>query len=179
MGALIGLSCVQPGNSALPIAMICLLGLGLCVQASYPALTLCSGSPLILIVSGVQFYAPHRLIGTVTALVTSARSVFIAVFVAIYSSAIVAPRSAKVPDNVIAAAIGAGLPPSSASSFVGPFLGNAPASVLFQIPGVTPAVSRDPSDPADSPRSSPQPVHRSHRRWPTHSGTSARRSSHL
>ena len=51
-----------------------------------------------------------------------------------------APRAAKVPENVIAAAIGAGLPPQSAGSFVGPFLGQAPASVLFQIPGVTPAV---------------------------------------
>ena len=59
-GAHIGLSCFQPSNSALPIAMVCLFGLGF-------------GSPLILIVSGVQFYAPHKLIGTVTALVRHVR----------------------------------------------------------------------------------------------------------
>lgn len=95
--------------------------------------------PLILIVSAVQLATPHHLIATATALTASARNVAGSVFTAVFAAALTNRSSSYVPSYVTAAALKAGLPPTSVPSFVEALAGNMPTALL-QVPGVNPSI---------------------------------------
>ncbi len=117
---------VQPGQSTRAIVFDGLAGLGF-------------GSPLILIIAGVQLSTPHHLIATGTAVVTSSRAVAAATFTAIYGASLTSRTTVKIPSYVAAAALAAGLPPQYVIAFVGAFLTENTAA-LGTIPDVTPAI---------------------------------------
>lgn len=100
------------------------------------------GSPLILIIAGVQLSTPHHLIATATAVTTSARAVSAAVFTAIYGATVTTRLQKEIPSYVAEAALRAGLPKTSLLAFVGA-LANNDFSVLPKIPGVTPKIIED------------------------------------
>jgi hypothetical protein len=125
-GGIVGLATTQPSQSTSAIIFSGLFGIGF-------------GSPLALIIAGVQLSTPYHLIATATALTTSTRAVAASMFTAIYS-AVVNGRIAKyVPSYVAEAAIRAGLPPASVPAFVGALASNN-VTALPHIPGVTPLV---------------------------------------
>lgn len=125
-GGLVGLATTQPGDSTKAIIFSGLFGLGF-------------GSPLALIIAGVQLSTPYHLIATATALTTSTRAVSATMFTAI-NSAVVNGRITKyVPSYVAKAAIRAGLPITSVPAFVGALASNN-VTALPHIPGVTPLV---------------------------------------
>ena len=121
----VGMATIQPDQSTRAIIFDGLAGLGF-------------GAPLVLIISGVQLSIPHHLIATGTAVVTSSRAVAASSFTAIYAAALTSGTAVKIPAGVAAAAIGAGLPPSSVEAFVGAFLTSS--ATITSINGVTPAI---------------------------------------
>lgn len=124
---LVGMATIEPGDSTSAIAFDGLAGIGF-------------GAPLVLIVAGVQLSTPHHLIATATAVTTSARAVAATVFTAIFSAALSTRLDKYIPAYVPKAALGAGLPPSSITAFMGAITGTNPAAVM-QVPGVTPAIA--------------------------------------
>ena len=125
-GGILGLATVQPGQSANPVAFCGLAGIGF-------------GGPLVLIVAGVHLSTPHHLIATATAVTTSARAVAATVFTAIYAAALSDRIARLLPKYVAEAAVGAGLPTSSLSTFVAAFA-EGDENALATISGVTPGV---------------------------------------
>lgn len=118
-GGLVGMASVQPGDSITSLAMAALSGIGF-------------SAPLVLVTAGVQLATPHQLIATATAVIISARAVAIAVFTAIFAAAFTKRIKVKLPGYVAAAALQAGLPPTSLKSFLGAFLtahGGNPSAV--------------------------------------------------
>jgi Fungal trichothecene efflux pump (TRI12) len=125
-GAIIGFATIQPSNSTSAIVFSGLFGLGF-------------GSPLALIIAGVQLSTPYHLIATATALTTSSRAVAAATFTAIYSATLNDRLAKYIPSYVAEAALRAGLPKSSLPAFVGALASNN-ATALPGIPGVTPLI---------------------------------------
>jgi hypothetical protein len=123
--ASVGLACSQPGQSTRAVIFNGLSGLGF-------------GSPLVLIIAGVQLSTPHQLIATSTAVVTSARAIAASSFTAIYGAALNKSIAAKLPSYIAEAAESAGLPSSSIQAFVGAMASKAPN--VASIPGVTPDI---------------------------------------
>ena len=124
--ALIGMTTIQPGQSAHAIGFSCLLGIGF-------------GAPLILVVTGVQLSTSHRLIATATACTTSSRAIFGAVFSAIDAAALNSRIEKFLPRYVAKAALAAGLPAASVPSFV-EALATGDDEALASILGVTPTI---------------------------------------
>jgi hypothetical protein len=121
-GGLVGLATTQPGDSTKAIVFSGLVGLGF-------------GAPLALIIAGVQLSTPYHLIATGTALTTSTR----AMFTAIYSTVVNNRLDKYIPSYVAKAAVRAGLPITSVPAFVGALASNN-VTALPHIPGVTPLV---------------------------------------
>lgn len=117
---------IRPGDGFNQLAIAALAGIGF-------------GSPLILVVTGVQLACPHKLLATATAITTSSRAVAIAIFTAVYSAAFNEQIAANLPRDVGAAAQRAGLPASSIPAFVTALSGDDTAA-LENINGVTPSV---------------------------------------
>ncbi|KAJ7494521.1 MFS general substrate transporter [Mycena galericulata] len=91
--------------------------------------------PLTLIVALTQFTAPHQFLSTATGLAFSARAIGGAFGSAILD-AIINNKLASYDTDVGAAAIAAGLPPSSVGALLQSLAGGAPATV----PGITAAI---------------------------------------
>lgn len=123
---IVGMATIQPGDSTNLIAFAGLAGLGF-------------GSPLILIITGVQLSTPHSLIATATAVTTSSRAVAATVFTAIYAATLTTGLDEKLPAYIARAAAQAGLPVESIPAFVGALATND-AEALGQIPGVSPSI---------------------------------------
>lgn len=123
---IIGFATIQPDTSTNFVVFAGLAGIGF-------------GAPLILIITGVQLSTPHHLIATATAVTTSARAVAATVFTSIYTAAFTTRLDTKLPSYIAAAALKAGLPPSSVKEFVGD-LANNQTALLPNIPGVTPVI---------------------------------------
>ncbi|KAK5042927.1 hypothetical protein LTR84_012016 [Exophiala bonariae] len=118
----IGMATLNPGDNASQLAFAAVAGIGF-------------GSPLILIIAGVQLSTPHQLIATATAITNSARAVGGTIFTAAYTSALSNSLSTKIPTYIADAAARAGLPGGSIATFIGAIVnGDAPA--LSGIPGV-------------------------------------------
>jgi hypothetical protein len=117
---------LQPGDDFSALAFAALGGLGF-------------GAPLILVITGVQLSAPHRLIATATAVTTSARAVAATVFTAIYAAALNDNLAIKIPAYVAKAAAAAGLSPDVIPTFV-KALSTKDTATLATIPGVTESV---------------------------------------
>lgn len=125
---LVGMATVEPRHSASAIVFDGLAGLGF-------------GSPVVLIVAGVQLATPHHLIATATAVLTSTRAVAASTFTAIYTAAYTTQAKSKLPRAVTAAASAAGLSSAHTPAFVEAAVeGNTTA--LGLLPGVTPAIAR-------------------------------------
>lgn len=118
----IGLSTIQPSNNFSAMAFVALAGLGF-------------GSPLILVIAGVQLSTPHDLIATATAATTCSRAIAAAVFTAIFSAALSARLEKFIPEYVSKAALQAGLPKSSLGAFI-QALSSDDSSALKDISGV-------------------------------------------
>ena len=101
-GALVA---VNPGKGAAQLVSSGIAGFGF-------------GAPLILIVAGVQLIVPHHLIGTASALLTSARNVAGTIFTAIFSKAFSEHFAINAPREVTAAAVKSGVPSASIPVFV-------------------------------------------------------------
>lgn len=101
----IGLSTIQPKDNFSAMAFVALAGIGF-------------GSPLILVIAGVQLSTPHHLIATATAATTCSRAIAAAVFTAIFSAAFGARLEKYIPEYVSKAALQAGLPKSSLEAFI-------------------------------------------------------------
>jgi hypothetical protein len=101
----IGLSTIQPEDNFSAIAFAALAGIGF-------------GSPLILVIAGVQLSTPHQLIATATAATTCSRAIAASVFTAIYSATFTARLKKYIPGYVSTAALQAGLPKASLESFI-------------------------------------------------------------
>lgn len=123
---IVGLATVQPGQSGVAIGSLTLAGIGF-------------GGPLVLVLAGVQLSVPHHLMATATALVVASRTLAASIFVAIYSTLLSQRLANYIPSYIAAAAIEAGLPPTSIGPFIGAFASGA-IEAAAQIPGVTPAV---------------------------------------
>lgn len=121
-----GLATIQPNQSTRAIVFDGIAGLGF-------------GAPLILIIAGVQLVTPPHLIATATAVVTSSRAISASAFTAIYGAALTTRLSTKIPADIAAAGLAAGLPPTSLPAFIGAIAGMDVAA-LSTIPGVTPAI---------------------------------------
>jgi MFS family permease len=93
---LVGMATVQPNQSTNAIVFDGLAGFGY-------------GSPLILIIVGVQLATPHHLIATATAVLTSARAVAASTFTAIYSAAVASQSKTKLPAAAARVAAAAGI----------------------------------------------------------------------
>lgn len=119
---LVGMATVQPNNSVNAIVFDGLAGLGF-------------GSPLILIVAGVQLATPHHLIATATAVLTSTRAVAASTFTAIYTAAYATQVKTKLPRAVAAAASAAGLSSHLADFVESAIAGNTTA--MESMPGIT------------------------------------------
>ncbi|BEI84606.1 hypothetical protein CcaverHIS002_0500070 [Cutaneotrichosporon cavernicola] len=122
---IVGMTTIQPNHSTRAVVFNALAGLGF-------------GSPLVLIIAGVQLSIPHHLIATATAVVTSSRAVAASSFTAIYAAAFGSGMTTKLPTYVSAAALAAGLP----REYLGPFIGGLTGDMgsLSDVPGVTPDV---------------------------------------
>lgn len=123
---IVGMATIQPGDDLNLLAFAGLAGLGF-------------GSPLILIITGVQLSTPHSLIATATAVTTSSRAVAATVFTAIYAATLNTGLTSKLPAYIAEAAAIAGLPPASIPAFVGALATNDPEA-LAEIPGVSPSI---------------------------------------
>jgi hypothetical protein len=122
----VGLSTIEPSQSAHAIGLSVLVGLGF-------------GAPLILAVTGVQLSTPHRFLATATACTTSARAIAGAVFSVIDTAAFNARINKYLPQYVATAASGAGLPHSSLPGFI-EALSSGDSAALAKVPGVTPNI---------------------------------------
>lgn len=122
-GGMIGMTTIQPGQSANAIVFSCLIGIGF-------------GAPLILVVTGVQLSTPKELIATATACTTSARAIAGAIFSAIDAAASNTRLKVYLPKYVAKAALSAGLPAASLTDFIEALSTNDPAA-LAKVPGVT------------------------------------------
>ena len=122
---IVGLATVQPSQSTNAIVFSGLAGLGF-------------GGPLVLIVAGVHLSAPHHLIATATAVITSSRAVAATMFTAIYAASFSSRAAKLVPQYVAGAAIAAGLSPKSLPAFI-PALAAHDQAALAAVPNVTPA----------------------------------------
>ncbi|KAK5455817.1 hypothetical protein LTS15_005134 [Exophiala xenobiotica] len=122
----VGLATIQPNQSTSQLVFAGLSGIGY-------------GSPLILIVAGVQLSTPHGLIATATAVTTSSRAIAAAIFTAIYAAAFDADLASKLPDYVAKAAGAAGLPTTSIPAFV-EALASGDTGKLVNIPGISPSI---------------------------------------
>lgn len=120
----IGLATIQPGQSTNAIAFACVSGIGF-------------GAPLVLVVSGAQLSAPHKLLATASAVTTTSRAIAAAIFTSIFSAAFNTRIKEDLPKYVSNAAIAAGLPVSSVAAFV-EALSAGQSAALARIPGVTP-----------------------------------------
>ncbi|GAM88149.1 hypothetical protein ANO11243_061800 [Dothideomycetidae sp. 11243] len=125
-GGLIGMCTLQPGQSSTSIGLSVMIGIGF-------------GAPLSLIVAGIQLSAPHKLIATATACVTSSRAITGAVFSAINAAAFDQRIAKYLPEYVAKAALTAGLPANSVPAFIGA-LSTGDSAALAKIPGVTPII---------------------------------------
>lgn len=128
VGGLIGFATIQPGDNISSIAFAGLAGIG-------------QGGLLIFIIAAVQLATPHHLIGTVSALTVTARSVAAAVFTAIYAAALSSRLKQKIPVYVANAAIKAGIPATSLEAFIGDIASNKFGD-LQGLPGVSPVMIR-------------------------------------
>lgn len=122
----VGMATLEPGDNASQLAFAAVAGIGF-------------GSPLILIIAGVQLSTPHQLIATATAVTNSARAVGGTIFTAAYTSALSNSLSTKIPTYIAEAAAKAGLPSSSIAAFVGAVAGRDELA-LSNIPGVSPSI---------------------------------------
>lgn len=122
----VGMATLQPGDNASQLAFAAVAGIGF-------------GSPLILIIAGVQLSTPHQLIATATAVTNSARAVGGTIFTAAYTSALTTSLTSKLPTYIAAAAAKAGLPSSSIPAFVEAVASGSDAT-LSTIPGVNPSI---------------------------------------
>lgn len=122
----IGLATIQPGQNINAMAFSAVNGVGF-------------GAALILIVTAIQYAAPHHLIGTVTALTISTRALGASVTTAICGAAFGDSFGGKLPVYVGHAALSAGLPQSSLGAFIGALASNH-FNDLLSIPGVTPEI---------------------------------------
>lgn len=116
---------LQPGDNANQLAFAAVAGIGF-------------GSPLILIITGVQLSTPFELIATATAVTNSARAVGGTIFTAAYTAALTDSLSSRLPTYLSEAAAKAGLPSSSIPLFVAA-LASGDETGLASIPGVTPS----------------------------------------
>lgn len=123
---IVGLATIEPGRGLNQLIFSGLAGLGF-------------GSPLILIITGVQLSTPHSLIATATAVTTSSRAVAATVFTAIYAATLTSGLTSKIPNYVAAAGGRAGLPASSIPAFVGALATNDP-DALAAVPGISPSI---------------------------------------
>ena len=117
---------LEPGDNANQLVFAAVAGIGF-------------GSPLILIIAGVQLSTPHQLIATATAVTNSARAVGGTIFTAAYTSALTNALASKLPTYIAEAAAKAGLPRSSIPAFVGA-LASGNEAALSAIPGVNSSV---------------------------------------
>ena len=90
---------------------------------------------MILITAAVQYYSPHRLIATATAVSTSARAIAVAAFTAIYFATLGAREAINVPALVGKAGVASGLSPKSIGPFIGAIAGHN-TTALDMIPGI-------------------------------------------
>ena len=123
---IVGLATIEPGQSTNAVVFGGLAGIGF-------------GSPLILVITGVQLSTPHHLIATATAVTTSSRAVAATVFTAIYAAAFDTRLGTKLPNYVASAAIGAGLPPANVPAFIQALTSKNDAA-LAAVPGVNPSI---------------------------------------
>ena len=123
---IVGLATVQPADSTNAVVFAGVAGIGF-------------GALIVLIVTGVQLSTPHHLINTATAITVSARAIAASMFTAIESAALQTGLKKKVPAYVAAAALKAGLTPSSVPAFVGALASGDKASLL-SIPNINPAI---------------------------------------
>jgi hypothetical protein len=119
----VGMATLQPGDNANQLAFAAVAGIGF-------------GSPLILIIAGVQLSTPFELIATATAVTNSARAVGGTIFTAAYTAALTDSLTSKLPNYLAEAAVKAGIPGSSIPIFVGT-LASGNETGLSTIPGVT------------------------------------------
>lgn len=125
-GGVIGFATLQPGQGFNALAFAAVSGIGF-------------GSPLVMIVTGVQLSVPHGLIATATSVATSSRAICNAVFTSIYLAVFTARLETAIPKKIPPAVIAAGLPVSSIPGFIQALTSNDPTS-LKTIPGVSPAI---------------------------------------
>lgn len=121
----IGLATIQPGDNANQLAFAGLAGIGF-------------GSPLILIIAGVQLSTPHHLIATATAVTNSARAVGGVIFTAGYGAALANRLASKIPAYVAEAGGKAGVAPAALPVFIGG-ISTYNQTLLGNIPDLTPA----------------------------------------
>ena len=124
--SIVGFTTVQPADSTNAIIFSGVAGIGF-------------GALIVLIVTGVQLSTPHHLINTATAITVSARAISASMFTAIESAALKTGLKKKIPAYVAAAALKAGLTPSSVPAFVGALASNDRAALL-SIPNINPAI---------------------------------------
>lgn len=122
----VGMATLEPSDNASQLAFAAVAGIGF-------------GSPLILIIAGVQLSTPYELIATATAVTNSARAVGGTIFTAAYTTALTNSLTSKLPTYIAEAAAKAGLPSSSIPLFVGA-LASGNEAALSTIPGVTPFI---------------------------------------
>ncbi|KIW18439.1 hypothetical protein PV08_02727 [Exophiala spinifera] len=125
-GGLVGLATLQPSDGLRQIIFVSVAGLGF-------------GGPIILIIAGVQLAVPHKLIGTSSALPTSARALAATVFTAIYSTALNTRLKINLPKEIAPVVLKLGLPATSIGAFIGA-LGSGDSAAVANVPGVTPAI---------------------------------------
>jgi Fungal trichothecene efflux pump (TRI12) len=124
---IVGLATIQPDDSLNALIFAGLAGIGF-------------GSPLILVITGVQLSTPHHLIATATAVTTSSRAIAATVFTAIYGAALTGRLKHRIPTYIAKAALSAGLPATSLEAFIDALVhGNTAA--LSNIPGLNPTIA--------------------------------------
>lgn len=123
---IVGLATIEPDDNLSQLMFAAVAGIGF-------------GSPLILIITGVQLSTPHSLIATATAVTTSSRAVAATVFTAIYAAALNTGLTSKIPNYVANAGAAAGLPAASIPAFVGALATNDPEA-LAAVPGISPQI---------------------------------------
>ena len=117
---------LEPGDNANQLAFAAVAGVGF-------------GSPLILIITGVQLSTPYELIATATAVTNSARAIGGTIFTAAYTAALTNSLASKLPTYIAEVAARAGLPSSSIPLFVGAIASRNEVA-LTTIPGITPSI---------------------------------------
>ena len=127
-GGMVGLATIQPSDDLSTWFFAGLAGAGF-------------GSPLILVISGVQLSTPHHLIATATAATTCSRAVSTAAFTAIFMAAMESRLQHDIPSYITAQALQADVPKSSIPSYI-KALTSHDVAALDHIRGVTPAAVR-------------------------------------